>query len=181
MHVYCAHIAHVIIFPNRFQQRLAAVYLAAMGDEQLKQVKFLSRQAHRLAAEHHRAALAVDLQVMHTDDALFLLQFALRLAAAEDGLDARLDFQNIKGLGHVIVRAVFKAENLIHILALGGQHDDRHIALFANALTDLNAVHARQHHIQQNQVVFPGEKLGQRLFAVHGGIGLIPVLLQAVF
>ncbi len=75
MHVYRAHIAHVIVFPDRFQQRLAAVYLAAVGDEQLKQVKLLGRQAHGLAAERHGAVLAVDLQIVHADDALFLLHF----------------------------------------------------------------------------------------------------------
>ena len=181
MHVHRAHVAHVIVFPHGLQQRLAAVNLAAVGNQELKQIKLLGRQPNGLAAEHHGAVLAVDLQIVHPDDALFLMHLGLRLAAPEDGFDPRLNLQNVKRLGHVIVRAVFKPEDFIHILALGGQHDDRHIAALTDALADLDAVQPRQHHVQQNQIILTGKKLGQRFLAVHRGIGQIAVLLQTVF
>ena len=109
------------------------------------------------------------------------MPLGLRLAAPEDGFDPSLDLQNVKRLGHVIVRAVFKPEDFIHILALGSQHDDRHIAALTDALADLDAVQPRQHHVQQNQIILTGKKLGQRFLAVHRGIGQIAVLLQTVF
>ena len=54
MDVYRAHIAHVIVFPDRFKQGFAAVHLAAVVDEQLKQVKLLGSQANRLTARGSR-------------------------------------------------------------------------------------------------------------------------------
>jgi hypothetical protein len=65
----------------------------------------------------------------------FLVSGCWRAAGApQDGLDAGLDLQNIERLGHIVVRAVFQPENLIDVLALGGEHDDGHVAVLADAL-----------------------------------------------
>ena len=92
-----------------------------------------------------------------------------------------LYFQDVEGLGHVIVRPVFQAEDLVHILALGREHDDGHVALFADALANLNPIDFGQHHVQQDQVERLGRKLGKRLFAILCGIRFVPILLEAVF
>ena len=64
-----------------------------------------------------------------------------------------LDLQNVKGLRDVIVRAVLQAQNLIHIVALGRQHDNRHIGKLANLLADLKAVQLWKHHIQKYDII----------------------------
>ena len=180
VHVHGAQIAQIVVLPDGFQQVLAGKHLAAFGREQLQKVKLLRSQVDLAPIDGHRAVGQVDRHVAHVHD----LAAAVPLRAArpaEDGLDARLDLQHVEGLGHVVVRAVLKAEDLVHILALGRQHDDRHVALFADALAHLNAVQLGQHHVQQDQVERFVEELVQRFLAVRRRIGLIANLLQAVF
>ena len=114
---------------------------------------------------------------MHRQD-IALLFFARRAHAAQDGLDTRLDFQNVERLGHIIVRAVFQAEDLIHIFALCGEHDDGHVGFLTDALTDFDPVHHRQHHVQQDQINVVAAEFFKRFRPVVGGQYLVSVLFQ---
>ena len=116
---------------------------------------------------------------MHPDHPVFLLLHGA-VHPAENRLDSCFDFQDVEGLGHVVVGAVFKAQDLIHILALGRQHDDRDIALFTDSLADGNTVQLRQHDVKQNQVVIPGFKHGERFFTVHGAFRFVSFLFQSI-
>ena len=91
------------------------------------------------------------------------------------------NLQNVERLGHVVVRAVFQAEDFVHILALGGQHDNRHTGCFADALADAESVHLRQHHVQQHKIIHPGKEFVQRFLTIHGGIGFVAVLFKRIF
>ncbi len=117
---------------------------------------------------------------MHTDD-LFFLRLHILAGTAQDGLDTRLDLQDVERFGHIVVRAVFEPQNFIHVFALGGEHDNRHIGLLADPLADLNAVQFGQHHIQQDKVNGIALKDLERLLAVRRGQDLIPLLLQGEF
>ena len=99
----------------------------------------------------------------------------------ENGLDPCLHFQNIVGLGHVVVGAVFQAEDLVHVLTLGGKHDNRHVGVFPDALTNADAIQLGQHHIQQDHIVLSAKELGQRFLSIHGAIGFVALLLQGIF
>ena len=101
--------------------------------------------------------------------------------AAHDGLDAGLDLQNIEGLGHVIVRAIFQPQNLVDLLALGGQHDDGHVAVLADALAYRDAVDFGQHYIQQDKIKMSGKKFGQGFLAVGGRVRLKSLLFERIF
>ena len=61
-----------------------------------------------------------------------------------------------EGLGQVIVRAQLEADDAVHRVALGREHQDRHLAHLAghcaNAPADLQAVHVRQHQVQDQQL-----------------------------
>ena len=46
--------------------------------------------------------------------------------ATENGVDARDELARIEGLRQIVVGAHFEAQDAIDILALGGEHDDRH-------------------------------------------------------
>ena len=137
MHVHRAQISRIFVAPKRFQQLFAAVNLAAIGDEQAQHIKFLGGEIDFLPAKRDRAQILIDAQFVHRQD-IALLFFARRAHAAQDGLDTRLDFQNVERLGHIIVRAVFQAEDLIHIFALCGEHDDGHVGFLTDALTDFD-------------------------------------------
>ena len=180
MHVHRAQVAQIVVLPDGFQKVFAAENLAAVADEQLKQIEFLRREVDLLLADGHRAVVQVDAHVAHRQNRLsaFLLHHR---GAAEDGLDAALDLEDVERLGHIIVRAVFETQNLVHVLALGGEHDDRHRGFFADALAHLNAVYLGQHDVQKHKIIAPGEKFVQRFLAVHCGIRFIIILFKGIF
>ena len=65
-----------------------------------------------------------------------------------------------------IVRALLKAHELVHVLALSREHDDRHVRELPDLLAGLQAVHVRHHEVQHNQV---------RLLVARQVDGLLPV------
>ncbi len=73
--------------------------------------------------------------------------------AAQHGVDARDQLARIERLGQVVVGAHLEADDAIDVLALGGQHDDRHrLARAAQAPADREAVFAGQHEVEHEQV-----------------------------
>jgi hypothetical protein len=74
-------------------------------------------------------------------------------AAAQHGVDAGQQLARVEGLGQVVVGAHFQADDAVHVLDLGGQHDDgRAVAGGAQAAADGQAVLAGQHQVQHDQV-----------------------------
>ena len=57
-----------------------------------------------------------------------------------------------KWLGHVIVSPKSKTADLVNIIFLRGNHNDRSILSFSYLAADFKPVYLRQHQIQNNQV-----------------------------
>ena len=57
-----------------------------------------------------------------------------------------------KRLGDVVVRAQLERQNLVDLLILGGQHDDRHAARLADLAAGLDAVEHGQHDVHDDEV-----------------------------
>ena len=72
--------------------------------------------------------------------------------AAQDGADAGGQFARVERLRQVIVGAEFQADDAVDIFAARGQHDDRDFALLAQAAQDFEAVDARQHDVEHDEV-----------------------------
>ena len=70
------------------------------------------------------------------------------IAATDNCFDPGLYLQNIKWFGDIIIRTVFETKDLIHIIALCGQHDDWNIRKFPYLLADFKTGENRKHHIQ---------------------------------
>ena len=64
-----------------------------------------------------------------------------------------------EGLRDVVVGAELEPEHLVELVVAGGEHDDRHFALGAQALADLEAVELRQHDVEHDQVDVLGGEL----------------------
>ena len=180
MDVHRTGIAGIVIFPDRFEHLFSAEHSAAIGYEHLEQVKFLGCQLDVFSAKGNAPLDQVHFHIVDPDHPVFLLLDAAG-NTAEDRLDPRFDFKNIEGFGHIIIRAVFKPEDLIHILTLGGQHDDRNITAFTDPLADSNTVQFRQHNVQKDKVKRPCFKLGQGFLAIHGAVCFVAFLLQRIF
>ena len=98
------------------------------------------------AAALHFVAVAIHHDVSVLDDV------ALRVALAQPGANARQQFLDRKRFGDVVVGADVEARDAVGDAVVGGQHDDRHAALGANALADFDAVHSRQHQVEDDEV-----------------------------
>ena len=76
-----------------------------------------------------------------------------RSLAAQHGLDPRQQLARIERLGQVIVSAQFQTLNAAGLIALGGEHDDRHLIVgFAQAAAGRQPVLAWQHQVEHHQV-----------------------------
>ena len=89
--------------------------------------------------------------------------------APEDRANARDQLADAERLGHVVVGAGVEAADLVGLLALGGEHDDRHERVApAELLAHLVAVHVGQHQVEQHRV---GPLVPGNLHALLAGRG----------
>src|SRR5215470_12493345 len=102
---------------------------------------------------------------------------------AKSGADAREELARVERLGQVVVGAELEADDLVHVLPLGGDHDDRDaggVRARAQAAAHLEAVHAGEHEIEKDDVrrLRPGE--GQAALAVGRDRDLHLVLAEVL-
>ena len=97
-----------------------------------------------------------------------LLRLSPRLAALvvpgvppELGLDPGHQLQRIEGLGEVVVRPQGQPHDLVHVLHPGSEHQDGEQVRLPDLLAQSEAVHIREHHIQDGQVKRRGGHTGQ--------------------
>ena len=151
VHIDSSGLAIELIAPDAVEQEVAGQHLAAADDEQLEQLELLERQRQLLAVAEGLVVAHVDRESANVQDALILV---LRCGAAQKRLHAGNQLAHGEGLGDVIVRAQLEAENLVHFVALGGQHDDRNIrggGLALQSSAHFHTVDTRQHDVQENQ------------------------------
>ena len=103
------------------------------------------------------------------------------ICPAQQRADARLELQNVEGLCDIVVRTGLKADDLIGVLAAGGEHDDRHIRKLADAHTGRQPVHLRHHEIKNDQVEIARFGHVDRGRAVVGGLDRVALVLQIEF
>jgi hypothetical protein len=93
----------------------------------------------------------------------------LRRAAAQHGVDAGQQFARVEGLAQVVVGAHFQAHDAVHVLALGGQHDDRRAVVGGTqAAADRQAVFAGHHQVEHDQVDRLAQQHAVQRLAVFG-------------
>src|SRR5699024_7781085 len=133
--------------PDLFQQYLAGEHLPRFARQAHQQVEFQRGQVDQFLTAQHPEAGYVDGQVPDGQ-----LLRAVRVAPAKAGLDAGDQFGGLGGFDYVDVRVGLPALVSVGGVPLGGEHDDRDAGLGANPPADLDAVHAREHQIQQDDV-----------------------------
>ena len=102
------------------------------------------------------------------------------LPAPQRRLDAASELPHREGLGDVVVGAHLEAGDLVDLVPLRGEHDDRHLAAGAKAPADLDPVELREHDVEDDEVEpLLGEAV-EGLLPVHGADHLIPLLAERV-
>ena len=103
-----------------------------------------------------------------------------RLSAAQQGAHAGEQFHESERLGEVIVGAGFEAfDAIVHLAARAENQDRRAGAAAADPLEDFEAVHIRQHQIENHQIVVGILAVLKSFCAVLGDIDGIARTLEA--
>src|SRR4051812_28094473 len=140
-------VGRVPVAPHLLEEQLAGEHLARLAGQRDQQVELQRRELDGHAVAGHLVGGDVDLHVADGE----VLRLA-GLAAAQLGPHAGDQLDRLERLGHVVVGAGLQPLDDVDRVALGGQHHDRHGRLLADVLADLQAVAARQHQVQQDDV-----------------------------
>ena len=152
MHVHRADISLILRAPHQLQQVFPAVDLAGVAHEELHQVEFPGGELHLLPVAVGDAALSLQAERFahqHGSRGLFLLH---RAAPAQQGPYPGLQLQDVERLGHIVVRPVFKTDDLVVVLAFRRQHDDGDLGKAADLQTGFQAALFRHHQIHDHKV-----------------------------
>ena len=88
---------------------------------------------------------------------------------------ARHQLANAKRFDQIVVGAALEAQHLVAFLAARGEHQDRHILVgtfAADGAGHGDAVDARQHQVEDDQIEGTGVRADQRVLAVGHRLGL---------
>ena len=174
MYVHRPLVALAVHVPDLVHQLTARENLVRIRQQLKKKQKLLLRQFQRSRRRGYRHGIV--LQGGRTDR-----QFPLPRNARppQERGNAQNHFFLVHGLDHVVVRTNDKAA----LLVLGGlarrHHQNRqHTARLPKRIGKFIAVHARHHHIQQNQVNMGLVQNRQRFLTVPRSNRLIAVTCQ---
>ena len=142
-----------------FHDLVAAQHAARAFGQRHQQVELVGGQLARRARNRNRTRVAVNLKraKMHHLVAAGRCGAAVVVAApAQHGANAGQQLARLERLGQVVVSANFQADDAIHRVALGRQHQHggvgRGAAQALDAAAHFQAVHVGQHQVQDHQV-----------------------------
>ena len=111
-----------------------------------------------------------------------LLDLRLQRLQTQHGAHAGEQGRLLDRLDEIVVGAVVEALDDVLEVALGGQHDDRHerqAGVGLQRLEGFDAVHARHHDVENDDVGFQRAGLFEAFDAVAGGRDLVALRAQA--
>ena len=155
-HVYVDGAVECVEFAaaHRFHDLVTRQHPARAFRQCLQQVELVRGEFAGLAGDADGARIVVDLQRAETQH--FAQRRGARRMAAQNRADAGQQFAWLEGLGQIIVGADLQADDAVHRVALGGQHQHRYLGRRAGQGTDapahLQPVHVGQHQVQQHQI-----------------------------
>ena len=171
-------VAHGFQPPDELIEILTAENLIRVPRQKQQQLVLLIGQRQLLAVHCGRVRLGIDPEraCLH-DRGLGRLRFEPAVLR-QIRFDPRDQYAGEKRFFDVIICAEAETADLVHVIRARRHHQDRHIQLLAQPLADGNPIHARQHQIQQNEVIFTRERRVQPAQAVIRCLDLHPVELQ---
>src|SRR5919204_4739130 len=150
-----------------------------MTRERAQQLELDVRQRDRAAPHLDRAPAEVDLQPIGDDD-IADTGGPRHRGAAQQRAHAAPKLADRERLGDVVVRAELEPDDLVELVVAGREHDDRNLALGAQALADLEAVELGQHQVEHDEVDVLFREACERLLAVPRLQHAIPLALERI-
>ena len=180
--IHSAGIDEGIVFPDIAEELVAGLDASGALGEDGEELEFGGSEVDGLAFPRGDVAGDIDMEIAEAE---LVAGFFAGLAAAEDFLDAQEEFARAERFGEVIISAEFEAEDAVDLGRLGGEHEDGRLGgggLEAEGFANLEAVHFREHDIEDDEVGGLGAGFFEGLGAVGGGgygiTGLLEVELD---
>ena len=142
-------VAEVAVAPDPLEEVFPAEDLARGRGQLAEEPELGLGEVDLLTALAHQALLGEHLEVAEADVG------ALDLGGADPAQqrpDAGRQLLGGEGLGEVVVGARLEAGDHVVGVVASGHHDDGHVAGAADRAAELEAVHARQHDVDQYHV-----------------------------
>jgi hypothetical protein len=134
---------------EQIDQGIAAEHAVRMFKQDLEQGKFRTRHLNLLAVACQAARIEIDLERAEVAQAPF---FRDRLPAAQHRRHPCQQLAVAERLGQIVIGPDFEADDAVDFFATRRQHDDGRCALSAEPTCQRQAVLARQHDIEQQQI-----------------------------
>lgn len=161
-----------LILPDMLQKFIPADDGAAVVDKELQQLHLLGGKLDGFTVFGGLSVLEIDVHIAELKAENRSKIFTRD--AAQQGFDAGEQFVRVEGLGQVVVRAEFEADNTVNDTRLGSEHQNCGIyALLAKFLADIEAIFAGKHDVEQYEVMSASGGLGQTFGTGGGGFDLI--------
>ena len=155
------------VSPQGAEQHFASEDACRLRRKRPQKLEFDVCQLNGLSRELDRSPGGIDLQLADLDHVRDRSPTVARQRrAAQQRAHPAAEFTDRERLRDVVVGAELETEHLVELLAPGRQHDDRHVAVGAKPLTDLEPVNFRQHQIEDDQVDSLVVEEPQRLLSV---------------
>ena len=181
MHGDCGDIAHRIHIPDLAEQLFLGEHVVRVLRQEGQKVELPGGKILLHAVHPDAAGCLVDLQAADLDHGIFLyIAVHQALVAVQVRLHPGHQLAGAEGLRHVIVRSKAQPPDLVDIVLLGGNHDDRDVLLLPHLPADLEAVHARKHQIQDHQLKILLQRALQSYFPVGSYLHLKTGKLQII-
>src|SRR3989338_6913794 len=169
-----------IELPNFFQQPVPGLNAPFRADERDQQLELHCRQSDFLAVNGHFTARDIDLDWAEIENFLHGL---FRFPTVEDSLYAQDKLSGAERLHDIVVRPKLETDDAVDFFPLGGEHDDRYDGqppVLLDALAGLQAVHFREHDIQDDQIDRLCIQNLQRVLPRNRGLTGIPGFFQVI-
>src|SRR5882724_7592447 len=171
------------VAPDVGQELAAGLHPAGALHEQAQEAELGRGERDLLAADAQLVAGDVELDAPHREVGLAVRRGGLRLLPPQDRLHPQDHLARAERLADVVVGPQLQADDAVDLLAAGGQHDDGHPGGRAVPLQqtgELQAVHPRQHEVEQDEVRRLAADRLQAAVPPAGGLDGETLLLQVV-
>src|SRR5262249_31770069 len=138
--------------PHEVEELEPLVDAVRMADEELGELELAQREGGLHAVDEDLIGVEVEPQAAALERVV-RWRYVLGIGAAEHGADARDELARAERLRHVVVGADLEAEHAIDLGGLCGEHDHGQRAAGRGAETpaDLEAVHSREHQVEDDE------------------------------
>ncbi len=174
MHVELAIGVEELVAEDALAEFIAGNHLAGQLGESGHEFKFDGGERDGAAVVAHEAGASIHFEIAENGEVRRRRGRGIRRSgrgAAQDGVDARGKFTGIEGFGEVVIGADFEADDAVHVVAVGGEHHDGNRRGGADLTENLEAAHAGEHHVEDDQGIGTGESAAEAHGAVMDGFG----------